>query len=149
MTLRCESTNELNPEFVEDNREVLKEAGIRVRTQGPLSEPATNKYHAIRTEYAGRKYPSKKQAEDTAKFQSLVGPGKPYKAYLEEVPFKLPGHTPTGRSIVHRVDHCLIDWSDKAWWYETKCKAFKGRAPMGELKRSQVEQLYFIKIEVI
>jgi len=105
-----------------------------------------SKYRATRTEYNGRTYPSEKQAKDAAMFEALTGPGLPYKAYLQEVPFRLPGLTPTGRPIVHRVDHMCIDWDDKVEFFETKCRDIKGRAKMGELKRSQVEQIYHIKI---
>ena len=98
-----------------------------------------SKYHSLKTEYNGRIYPSKRQAENAAKFMALVGKGKPYKAYLEEIPFRLPGGSQ------HRVDHLLLTWNDTAEWYETKGRDL----PMGMLKRKQTEEIYHIRIRLI
>ena len=134
---------------LKENPDVKVEAPRVITQKGLLSPKKPSKMRNKRTNYNGRNYPSKKQATDAAKFQSLVGAGKPYKAYLQEVPFALPGLTPTGRPIVHRVDHLLLTWDDKAEWYETKCNPMAGRAKMGELKRSQTEQLYNIIITIV
>ncbi len=99
---------------------------------------AKSKYRAVRTEYNGRNYPSKKQAADAAKFYMLKDAGK-IKGVLEEVPFRLPGKT------IHRIDFGIIELNNTVTWYESKGRDL----PMGKLKRRQVEALYKIKVNVI
>lgn len=103
-----------------------------------------NKYHAVRTDFKGRNYPSKHQAEKAEMFYQQRDAGI-IKGVLEEVPFQLPGKTEGGRQIVHRVDFGIIELDDRVSWYEAKGKELE----LGRLKRVQVEELYHIKVTVI
>ena len=103
-----------------------------------------NKYHAVRAEYNGRRYPSKHQATDAEIFYTQLQHGL-IKGVLEEVPFRLPGLTRQGRPIIHRVDFGILELDGTTQWYESKGKELE----LGRLKRVQVEQLYKIKITVI
>ena len=135
--MRLNNAGELK-EMMKNNPE-LKVARLSKNSSPPLAKYPLAKYRAKRTEYGGKWYPSKKQAENAAKFMALVGEGKPYKAYLEEIPFRLPGGS------VHRVDHLLLTWDDKAEWYETKGRDLE----VGRLKRNMVSAIYHITISLI
>lgn len=115
--------------------------------------PATNKYHAQRT----NGYPSKKHAQYASDLALRKVAGEVW-YWLEEVPFKLPGLTKTGRPIVHRVDFMVFYplmvlketnipfYVGKAW----ELIEVKGRdLELGRLKRAQVEALYNVKITVV
>jgi hypothetical protein len=103
------------------------------------SQLPINKYHANRTEYGGKWYPSQHEANDAAKFDTLIGVGKPYKAKIEQVKFILP------KKESHRVDFMLLTWDDKAEFYESKGRDLES----GRIRRHWVEEFYHIKIIVI
>ncbi len=107
------------------------------QASGPSAVPAS-KYRDQRTEHAGKMYPSKHEAEDARRFQSLTGLGKPYKAVIEQVKFRLP----KGES--HRVDFMLINWENKVEFWESKGKDLES----GRIRRHWVEELYNIKIKI-
>ena len=104
--------------------------------KGKLS--SGHKYRAIPTEYRGRRYPSKKQAEKAEELDLLKLAGK-IKGFIEEVSFRLPGNSR------HRVDFGVIELDNTVTWIEVKGRDLQ----MGKLKRRQVEELYHIKIKVV
>jgi hypothetical protein len=100
-----------------------------------------NKYNVSAKEdrtYGGHLYPSKKQMKEAITLDLERKAGK-IKGYIEEVPFRLPGHS------VHRIDFGIIELDNTVTWREVKGRDL----PMGKLKRKQVEELYHIKIEVV
>jgi hypothetical protein len=104
---------------------------------GKKDNPVRSKYGAIRTEYNGKVYPSKKQADYARMLEALKG--KEIKSYIEEVAFRLPGGS------IHRVDFGVINFDNTVSWVEVKGKDL----PMGKLKRKQTEEIYGIKITVV
>ena len=153
MVLRIDSIEELPIHIREVNPDLAAGLQCPSVTLGRVLHPVegqggikgqVSKYHAVRTEYNGRWYPSKKQAGQAAEFylQKKVGA---IKGVLEEVPFRLPGKTRKGRPIIHRVDFGIIELDDRVIWYESKGKDLE----LGRLKRAQTEEIYQIKIHVI
>jgi|GEM_PF-3152594 len=103
-----------------------------------------NKYHAQPTEYNGRRYDSKAEANHAMYLDSLKAQGI-ILSWVPQVSFPLPG------GAVHRVDFMLLfppmpGGTVPLVAFQEK----KGRdLPMGKLKRKQVEELYKIHIEVV
>jgi hypothetical protein len=113
-------------------------------TQGdgkPLSQIITNKYHAVKTEYNGIYYPSKKEA-NTAQDLDLQQKAGSFDFYLRQVNFPLPG------GIIYRADFITfakmqnqITWrikviETKGYWTEVaklKLKLFKETYPNLEI----------------
>ncbi|KKM20553.1 hypothetical protein LCGC14_1644280 [marine sediment metagenome] len=96
-----------------------------------------HKFNAIRTEYKGVKYHSKKEARYAYELDIEIATGK-LLFFLRQVPFYLPGNT-----------KYVLDFME--FWVNGDIKFcdVKGRdTPMSILKRKQVEALYPIKIEL-
>jgi hypothetical protein len=135
--------------------ETLKQPGYSIQGD-PASAPligttnivtrvaGINKYRAQRTEYNGRVYPSKHHAEVRQQLDTAVKGGA-YDNIIEEVPFRLPGKTNTGRPFIHRVDFGCLKDGKVIRWIEVKGKDLE----LGKLKRRQVEELYKIRIEIL
>jgi hypothetical protein len=71
--------------------------------------PSTHKYHAQRTEYNGRSYPSKAQANRAAELDLMVKDKQIY-PYLEEVTFQL------GPDFRYRADFVVVNRSRPNMW---------------------------------
>ena len=103
----------------------------------PRNHPE-NKYHARRTEYNGRFYASKAEANyawhcDLAKKVGRV------QFWLRQVPFDIPGHSR------YYLDFMVFEPEGKVIFVEVKGKDL----PMGKLKRQQVEELYGIEVKLV
>lgn len=128
-----------------DNSDLARknpELGVTSPVNGatPLRE---HKYHAVRTEYNGKSYPSKKEAQ-RAMDNDLRIKASDLSFYLEQVPMRLPG------KITYRVDFVEFMQVANTELYEVHFIDTKGYdTPVSDLKRKQVESLYKIKVEVI
>jgi hypothetical protein len=102
-----------------------------------------HKYHAQRTEYNGRWFDSKKEAQHADDNDTKIKAGI-MNFYLTQVPFRLPG------GIVHRVDFAEFQQVANTSLYEVHFVEVKGyRTRLGEVKRKMTEELYKIEIEVV
>lgn len=100
------------------------------------SSPAKAKFKNKKTVVDGWLYPSKLQAQCKQDLDLMQAAGEVL-WYIEEVPFRLPGHA------VHRVDFLVVTPRG------VRLIEAKGRDhPMGKLKRRQVEEIYGVKIEL-
>lgn len=146
------------PSYTEEELgETLKQPDYSIRI-GPVSSSGncqgnidssnpvagTSKYRAQRTEYNGRNYPSKHHAAIAQLLDSAVKGGA-YDGIIEEVPFRLPGRTNTGRPFIHRIDFGCLKDGKIIRWVEAKGKDLE----LGKMKRRQCEELYKIRIEVL
>ena len=129
--------------------ETLKQPGYSVRGAGLSNlknngqqQKSANKYRAQRTEYMGRIYPSNHHAEIALYLNAMT---KLYDGIIEEVPFRLPGKTNTGRPFIHRVDFGCLKDGKVVRWVEAKGKDLE----LGKLKRRQVEEIFKIVIEIV
>ena len=124
-------------------------------TPDPLSAeakvPVETKYHALPTDFGGRRYGSKKEAQYAADLTLRKQAGE-VSWWLEQVPFPLPGvHTDKrGRKkrIVYRLDFLvflLMGGQLVPVFVEVKGKDL----PLGKLKRKQTEEIYHISIVVV
>lgn len=95
-----------------------------------------SKYRAIKTEYNGIVFDSKKEAAYCAKLDLLKRAGKVL-YYLRQVPFDLPG------GVKYRADFMEV-WSDGRIRF-VDCKGMI--TPIYRMKKRQVEALYPVKIE--
>ncbi len=84
----------------QSDAEVLRQLGVE-----DVVPSSPHKYHAQRTEYNGRVYPSKAQAERARQLDALVL-GEVIHPYLEEVTFRL------GPDFRYRADFVVIN---QAW----------------------------------
>lgn len=97
-----------------------------------------HKYHAIRTEVDGKKFPSKKEARRYQELKVMQKTGRII-FFIRQAPFDLPG------GVTYRADF-MIFWSNGTVTIEDT----KGvDTPVSSIKRKQVEELYPVKIEVI
>jgi len=101
------------------------------------------KYANSPTLYGGRKYSSKLEVTIAKELDLLQRSGK-IVSWIPQVPFPLPGVTATGRQNRHYVDFLVFLPGDRYKLIEAK--GFKHK--LGELKRSQVVELYKVNIEV-
>lgn len=95
------------------------------------------KYGNKKTEYLGRTYSSKLEAECARELDRMKKEGK-ILFFLEQVPLKLAGKNR------HYVDF-LVFYPDTVEFIESKGRDL----PLGKLKREQCEEIYGIKIWVI
>ena len=121
------------------NRKPIQQAVVNVQ---PIKK--RSKYNATPTEFNGRLYPSKTHARHAEMFYLQLRQGL-IKGVLEEIPFRLPGKTKTGKPVKHYVDWGIIGLDDKVAWYESKGKDLE----LGRLKRAQVEDIYHISIKIL
>ena len=108
-----------------------------------MDKPKGSKFKAKPTVYNGVRYPSKKHAKAAADLDFRIKVGIVV-SWIREVPFPLPGKTATGRPIKHFVD--FLAFKPDGTYQLIEVKGF--RVGLGELKRSQVEELYNVVIEV-
>jgi hypothetical protein len=107
-----------------------------------LLEKKESKYHSRRTEYNGRWYASKKEAQKAQELDALVKVGH-ISFYLEQVPIRLPGN------IIYRLDFLTFTQVADTPLYEVVAIDTKGYdTPVSKLKRKQVKELYGIDIEI-
>ena len=102
-----------------------------------------HKFNAVRTEYNGRKYPSKLEARYSKYLDSLKEEGK-ILFFLEQVPFRLPGN------IVYRLDFIefwapVDDDAGDIVFTETKGRM----TPDAQIKIKQTEDIYNIKVNIV
>lgn len=97
-----------------------------------------HKFHAVPTEYGGRKYPSKKQAQYAQELELRIKAGEVL-FYLEEVPFRLPG------GIIYRLDFMEFWANGEVHLVETK--GMKTRDYL--IKKRMVETLFPVSIEEV
>lgn len=98
-----------------------------------------HKYHAVRTEYDGIKFDSKKEAKYYLDLKLRKYAGEIIQ-FLRQVPFHLPGN------VVYRVDFLEFHSDGSVHFVDVKGMQTKDFI----LKKKQVESLYApIKIEVI
>lgn len=96
-----------------------------------------HKYKAIRTEYKGMKFPSKKEANYCMGLEIAKQAGE-LVFYLRQVRFDLPGNT-----------YAYIDFQE--FWANGDIKFVDTKGydtTVSKLKRKQIEDLYPVKIEV-
>ena len=103
----------------------------------------TSKFKAKPTVYNGVNYHSQKEVRAAQKLDFMVKAGE-ILSWISQVPFVLPGETATGRPIKHYVD--FMAFNVDGTYRLIEVKGF--RVGLGELKRSQVEELYNVVIEV-
>ena len=97
-----------------------------------------HKFNAQRTEYAGRRYPSKKQANYAQELDLRVKANEVL-FYLEEVPFRLPG------GVVYRAD--FIEFWVNGEVHIVDTKGYRTQDYIA--KKRMVEALYPVKIEEV
>lgn len=97
-----------------------------------------NKYGAQRTVVDGISFPSKKESIFYLALKDRQKRGE-IKSFIMQIPFKLPGKS------VHRIDFMTIGHDNTVEFIEVKGRDL----PMGKLKRSQVEELYGIRVTVV
>lgn len=158
-------TEEELAEKLKDNPDLKVENPLKIATEsmtGRVKRQGGNKYHVAPKEariYNGRVYPSKKQAEyaESLDFERKIGR---IDFYLEEVVFLLPGKTKTGKRVKHYVDFVTYKKIEQPMngqplnfifpMFIVHFVEVKGRdLELGRWKRSQVEEIYKIKIEVV
>ena len=105
-----------------------------------------NKYKAKRTEYNGKFYPSKKEAQRAMDNDLRIKSGD-LSFYLEQVPFLI---TQGEGAIIYRMDFVEFEQVANTELYEVHFIEVKGYdLPIGKMKRKLVEQKYSIHIEVV
>lgn len=96
-----------------------------------------SKYGAVRTTVFGWVYPSKLQARCAQWLRARQAAGE-VRWFIEEVPFRLPGH------VVHRIDFLAVLANGEVQLIDAKGRDHA----MGKLKRRQVEELYGVQIQL-
>ncbi len=131
-------------QMLRDNPDLAREnPGLGVSVPGAATPPKEHKYHAVRTEYNGKAYPSKKEAKHAEENDLRIKAGD-LSFYMEQVPIKLPG------KITYRVDFVEFTQVANLPLYEVHFVEVKGyKTKVGAIKIKQVEDLYPIKIEVV
>ena len=130
------------------NQRLKENPDLKVQRENPLPRLATllpkeHKYHAKRTEYNGRHYASKKEAQHAQNNDTKIQAGL-LDFYLTQVPFALPGN------ITHRIDFVEFSKVANTCLFEVHFVEVKGyKTRLGEIKRKQVEELYGIEVEVV
>ena len=109
-----------------------------LKSQTGISGRGSHKYNAQRTEYNGKVYPSKKQAEYARQLDYEVQAGE-ILYYLEEVTIRLPG------GIKYRLDFLVVNVDGTIEWIETK--GFK--TEVYKLKKKLVESTYPVRIKEV
>jgi hypothetical protein len=107
-----------------------------------IADPVVSKFNAIRCEVDGERFQSKLARKHYEHLVMYREAGE-IDFFLREVPFPLPGRTPSGRRIVHRLDWLVVR-KGVAIFAETKGRDLE----QGRMKRSQVEELYKIRVHV-
>ncbi len=98
----------------------------------------SHKYHAVRTLYGDRVYPSRYQARYAERLDLEVKAGEVL-YYLEEVTIRLPG------GIKYRLDFLVFNTDGTVEWVETK--GFKTETY--KLKKKLVELTFPVKIKEV
>ncbi len=133
-----------DPAYRKLYRRYLREANADLKKTG--LKPS--KYHNQRTEYGGRIYASKKEADFARGLDLRIKAGE-IKGWIPQVMFPLPGGTQ------HRVDFEVFEASfnhfqDRSQFSAVSFWEVKGRdLPMGKMKRKQTEELYGIRINIV
>jgi hypothetical protein len=146
MSLRYGSIDELPEHLRKQAKEKLGIVATVEQVYGNQAIPKQNKMHVAPKElriYRGITFKSKKEASKCAELDLCKLAGE-IKGYLMQVAFTLPGKTPSGRPIRHYVDFGVIELDDRVTWIEMKGRDLE----LGRLKRSQVEELFGITIQV-
>ncbi len=115
------------------------------KTQGTISAAEyrrrytrRNKYHAVKTEYGGVTYDSRLEARFAALLDQYQRAGM-IRSWTRQVPFRMPDGS------VHRVDF-MVFYEDRTF----TLIEIKGRdLPQGRLKRSIVEEMYGLVVQVV
>lgn len=112
-----------------------------------LPKTKKNKYHNTPTEYNGRKYDSKKEAEQAKILDGLLICGK-IRAWVPQVSIPI-NH---GLSTRYVVDFMVINWDETIRWidikgWDKKKKEFRDTAA-SKSKRKSVKESYGIEIEL-
>lgn len=97
-----------------------------------------HKFHAIRTETEGIKFPSKKEAEYYIKLKLLQQSGE-IVFFLRQIPFQLDGNT-----------KAFIDFME--FWANGDIRFVDTKGmdtPISKLKRKQIEARYPVKILLV
>ena len=97
-----------------------------------------HKFHAIKTERDGRKFPSKLEARYYDNLKERQKKGEVL-FFLRQCPIDLPG------GISYRVD--FVEFLADGTCCFVDCKGMK--TPLSTLKIKQVEQIYPIKIKIV
>ncbi len=124
---------------------VVSSNSLPVPVKGLESHPVKpHKYHAVRTEYNGKSYPSRKEAQHAQDNDLKIKAGY-LTFFLEQVPIRL-----IPSSTIYRVDFVEFNLVANTHLYEVAFVETKGyKTPVGELKRKQAEAILGIKIKVV
>ena len=98
-----------------------------------------HKYNAKKCEFEVKKFRSKLEKSVYLALRMLKEKGQ-ILFILREVPVELPG------SIKHYIDFFAFG-KEECWLIEAKSK--EGRAPVGEIKRKQAEEILGVTIHVV
>jgi hypothetical protein len=110
----------------------------------PVGQNPPNKFHAVKTQAAGIKFSTKKEAKFYMELLARKQLGE-FKYILRQIPFDLPGHYDNGKIIRHFVDFAVCQKDDTFLFIEVKGRDLS----LGKLKRKQTEEIYNIKIMVV
>ena len=125
--------------------DVAKATTVDAPVNHPVAPQKRSKYGAIKTEYNGRIYDSKKEAEYAARLDARVAAGE-IKAWIPQVSFPLTASRYFADFLVINTDRTfeLIDIKG----YDKESGKFRDTSN-SKLKRKEMKKLYNIDIIVL